>query len=212
MGRDLTRRRFVGLAVGGAFAATSCGGPTAPDGSKLPPVSQAKGTANATALENLALITAFARREHSDAYLYWIGGRGNASTGRADAANFWTYHFALPGASSGDNWVITSSGTIEYQPSVPLTSSFIQIGPIADSLRVDSDQVVQIARGAGFEPCANGSTTITVNYYDRKDQLFAGFPMCSMAFDPRPGSAAGGGYIWVDARSGAIDAIVSPCT
>ena len=198
----ISRRRFGFLAAGGLGFGFSCkNNPSGPSPTPsptpfLPPLGEVRGVPNATALQNLELITRVARRERPGAYVYEMDGAVDL-TGRTSEGNGWRYFFQHEQPSSRtDIWTIWKDGTITWYLD-ELAGRNAWLEDIAPLVQLDSDRILAIARDAGgLEACAikEGAAARTI-YHIR-----SGFPICEASIS----AGSSGSGVFIHCVTGAI--------
>ena len=198
----ISRRRFGFLAAGGLGFGFSCkNNPSGPSPTPsptpfLPPLGEVRGVPNATALQNLELITRVARRERPGAYVYEIDGSVDL-TGRTIDGSGWRYFFQHEQPTSRtDVWTVWKDGSITwYLDELPGRNAWLE--DIAPLIKFDSDRVIQIARSAGgLEACA-----LKPGAYGRTIfHIRSGFPICEAGI----GGDGYGGGVYIHLQTGGI--------
>ncbi len=180
-----------------ALAAGCDGGsPTAPGGGR-------RGTPNATALTNLALVRQLEREQRRTTLLTNIGAVGVGLNGRLLPGGAWGYEFAeiTEQRDTRFAWSVFSDGSITFEGPLPPLNPVarLDLGPF---LQVDSDQAVDRALGFGADEYVrrHPEAMIQVRYFH-----LAGQVVCHLHFlDIGPGRDGCEIDIFLSASSGEL--------
>jgi hypothetical protein len=214
----VSRAAALGLLVGGALAlaggACNHSTPTEPIRPTPTPVVATptptptpapypSGIPDATAFENLALVTRLEHEARANSFLVTIRGDTELSGRLIIGGAAWYYHFLLsdPAAASLEAiWRIWDTGQVTYYQYVPPIFNY-EVPGIEGELLIDSPQAIQIALGAGIAPFTAEHPDAIVNvWYWRR----AGTAICQMQFFDRSHVDRCEPMVYIDAATGEV--------
>jgi hypothetical protein len=181
---------------------TGCHNPTAPSAPAAAVPQYPAARANATVLENLALMRALAERETGlHAVVSSIGGHA-VRDGRVSPGSGWGYTFAVPTGSDFRflTWGVNPAGLVGYEGED--FEGIRRFSVVDFTPTVDSDRAVTLALQYGGQAYLDRHPA---SYWQFVGRVFLGVPIWEISLvDPNLGGACHFGPITIHAQTGEL--------
>jgi hypothetical protein len=177
---------MVATAMASVAMTSACSHHSVVGPQSLPPVVQPSpepsaaptGAPEATALENLGLISAMERTRRNSSRLVSVSASGvSPLSGRIGPDEVWTYGFA----DDEHNlffWGLTSAGRVQYY-GLGVDAQHLDMSELRDTLAVDSDRALAVAMDSGASRYVNRYPAADVTATCR---FLGGLPTWSLVF------------------------------